>query len=272
MFFFPVGSSSSSTCSTPNDRSLARGIFDINTVLISIGLGRHTHTQLDSSQLTASTPSSTSSSTTTISKTPLYQTTLRSTSETKAKEKLSPSSTETTPSPLTKKQHKRTSSSPITNTVVRTDVSPNMGYRARPCYSPVRPNSLVLYPIPPPPPSSSPRMTNNSHSDPQLDTRHFSRRNQSTKIISTPEEDEQMADDDCDKFYSAHSSKLSTPMIQPLNLSSNMSNSQPQLNFSYILDVDTEEQRKHQTEILPPEINRTQTNVSYNALERDFPH
>jgi hypothetical protein len=244
-------------------------------VLVSIGLGRRIPAQLNSSQPDSSTPSSASSSSTTISKTPLHPTILRSTSEMKTKQKSSPSSsTNTSPSPLTKKQHKRTCSSPIANTVTRMDGSPKIGYRARPCYSPVRPNSLILNPIPPPPPPSSPpRMTSNSHSDPQLVNRHFGRGKQSTKITSTPEEeDEQMTDDDYDKFYSAQSSKLTTPMVQTLSSSSNMSSSEPQLNFSYILDIDTEEQITHQTKVLPPETDRKKRYVSQDALERDFLH
>jgi hypothetical protein len=242
-------------------------------MLVSIGLGRRIPAQLNSSQLPLSTPSSASSSTTTIPKTPPNQTILRSTSETNNKQNSSPStSASTTPSPVTRKQHKRTCSSPTTNTVVQMNGSPNVVYRARPCYSPVRPNSLVLSPIPPPPPP--PRMTHNSHSDSQLVVRPFSARNQSSKITSTPEEDEQMTDDDYDydKFYSAQSSNLSTPMVQPLRSSSNMSNSQPQLNFPYILDIDSEEQRKHQTEVLPPELDRKKPHVSHNALEQDFLH
>jgi hypothetical protein len=202
----------------------------------------------------------------------LHQTISRSTSETKNKQKSSPSSsTSTTPSPLPKKQHKRTCSTPITDTVVPTNGSSNIGYRARPCYSPVRPNSLVLSSIPPPPPSPS-RAINISHSDSQLDNRHSNRRHQSTKITSTPEEDEQITDDDNDKFYSAQSSKMSTPMIQSLGSSSNISSSQPQLNFSWLLDIDSEEQRKHKTNVLPPEIDRKKVHVSHEALERDFLH
>jgi len=242
-------------------------------VLVSIGLGHRLPAQLNSSQPSSSTPSSASSSSTTISKTPLHPTILRSTSEMKTKQTSSPSSSfsaDTSPSPLTKKQHKRTCSSPVTNSVTQMDGSPKMGYRARPCYSPVRPNSLIFNPIPPPPP---PRMTNNSHSDPQLVKRNFGRRKQPTEITSTPEEeDEQINDDDYDKFYSAQSSKLTTPMVQPLSASSTMSSSEPQLNFPYILDIDTEEQKTHQTKVLPPETDRKKRHVSHDALERDFLH
>jgi hypothetical protein len=280
LFFCFIGSSSSSTCSTPNDRSLARAIFDINTVLVAIGLGRYVPTQLNCSPLLSSTPSSNSSSTATIPKISFHQTIPPSTSETKTKYKPTPSSSaHTTPSPSPKKQHKRTCSSPITSTISPIDGSPTMGYRARPFYSPVRPNSLVLPAIPPPPPppppptsESSSRRTHYHHSDPELADRHVSPGNRSIKISSTPEEDVRMTDDDCDRFYSAQSSEISTPMVQPLSLSSKMSNSQPQLNRSHILDIETDEQIKHQTKVLPPKIDGKKTHVSQHTLERDFLH
>jgi hypothetical protein len=51
-----------------------------------------------------------------------------------------------------------------------------------------------------------------------------------------------------------------------------MSNSQPQLNRSHILDIETDEQRKHQTKVLPPKIDGKKTHVSQHTLERDFLH
>lgn len=237
-------------------------------MLVVIGLGRHVPAQLSRSPLISSTPSSTSSSTATIPKMSFHETIPRSTSETKTKYKPTPStSAHTTPSPSPKKQHKRTCSSPITSTV-----SPTMGYRARPCYSPVRPTTLVLPAIPPPPLQSSSRRTHYYRSDPQLADRHASLRNRSTTITSTPEEDVQMTEDDYDRFYSAQSSEISTPMVQPLSLSSKISNSQPQLNRSHILDIETEEQSKHRTKVLPPKIDGKKTYVSRHILERDFLH
>ena len=268
--FYFLGSSPSSTCSTPNDRSLARGIFDINTVLVAIGLGRHAPAPANCSPLISSTPSSNSSSTATIPKMPSHQTVPRSISETKTKYKPTPStSAHTTPSSSPKKQHKRTCSSPITSST-----SPTAGYRSRPCYSPVRPNTLVLPAIPPPPPplNSSSRKTPYHRSDPELTHRHLSSRYRSTTITSTPEEDGQVTDDEYDRFYSAQSSELSTPMVQPLSLSAKISNSQPQLNCSHILDIETEEQKKHQTKVLPPETDGNKTNVSHHILEREFLH
>lgn len=211
----------------------------MNSVLISFGLGHPLP------------PPATSN----------HQTILRSTSENNPKQISSSSnSANTTPSPVPKKQHKRTCSSPITASQIPIDIS---GFRARPSYPAIRPNSLILNTIPPPP--SSPRMTNNRHSEPQLYEKYFKSRKLSKKISSTPEEDEQITtsdddDDDYDQYYSAQSSKLSTPMIQPLNPSSNISNSQSQLNLSCILDIDTEEQKKHQTDILPPEVDRKSKN------------
>jgi hypothetical protein len=216
LLFSPIGSSSSSSCSTPNDRSLARAVFDINSMLTTIGLGRRIPAQLNPS------PSSAGTNT----KIPDCQTVLRSTSETtnKSKSSVSSSSTATTPSPSTRKQHKRTCSSPVANHLEPTDGSPKIGYRARPCYSPVRPNSLVLTSVP-----SPSRTANISHSESHLDDKHTKSRNQSINITSTPEEDEQIIDDDNDRFYSAQSSKISTPMVQSIGSSSNISTSQQQL-------------------------------------------
>jgi hypothetical protein len=38
------------------------------------------------------------------------------------------------------------------------------------------------------------------------------------------------------------------------------------------LDIETEEQKKHQTKVLPPETDGNQTNVSHHILEREFLH
>lgn len=243
-----LGSSSCSTCSTPTDRSLARGLLDINNVLVAVGLGRRAPAQLNSS--------SSSSSTTTIPKSMF-----RSTSETKTKTSFSSSSSaNTTPSPLTKKQHKRTFSSPIEKTHAPFDISPTLACRARPCYSPVRPDSLIIPTIPPPPSASPTRTIIDRYSDPEVLDRHFTLRNRTRAITSTPEEDERTTDDDHDTFYSAQSSELSTPMIQPARSS----------HRSHILDIDTDEQRQHQTNVLPPEIDEKRTYVSPDALERTF--
>ena len=215
-----------------------------------------------------------------LTRTPVQPTIFRSTSETKTKQKSSPSSStnttpsssaNTTPSPITKKQHKRTASTPLTDTVLQTNGCANIGYRARPCYSPVRPNSLVLSSIPPPPPSPS-RPAHISHSDSQLNNKPFYHPHQPTKITHTPEEAEKITDDNNDDFYSAQSSKISTPMVQSLGTSSNISNSQPQLDYSCILDIETDEQKTHKTQVLPPAIDRKKTYVSHEALERDFLH
>ncbi|CAF1203896.1 unnamed protein product [Adineta steineri] len=252
-------SSSPSTCSTPNDRSLARAVFDINSMLASIGLGRRLPTQ--SSLSTASSSSSLISTPTTTIRNPLHETIFRSTSETKSKPiSTSSSSTNTSPSPLTKKEHKRTCSTPITNIQTQTNTS-----RARPNYSSTRPNSLALSFIP-----RSSRPINTSHSDSQLVDKHY---NRSTKITSTPEEDEQTINDDGDdRFYSAQSSKTTTPMVQSFGMPIKTSNSQPQLNHPCLLDIDTEEQVEHKTKVLPPSVDKKKLFHSSDTLERDFLH
>ena len=197
---FYIDSSSSSTCSTPNDCSLSRAFFDINSFLVSIGLGRRLPTHLRSSTSTLKSPPS----------------------EIKLKPQIpSSSSANTTPSPLTKKQHKRACSSPTTNGLI------NIGYRTRPAFSSTRPNSLVLSSTSS---SSLGLIPNISQSDSQLDETYFH---------ATKQEDEQTSIDGAvrDNSYFAKSSKRSTPMTT--------SNSQPLLNCPYLIDTDTEEQLSH---------------------------
>jgi hypothetical protein len=117
------------------------------------------------------------------------------------------------------KSHQRTSSSSITDDSEKATDSVNIAYRTRHCYSPLRPNSLIL--------SSS---QNSSQKNPN----------------------EQINDDENEKYYSAQSSKLSTPMVHPTGLSSFIrKNSEDKLPLSSILDMDNEEQKKHQTKVLP---------------------
>ena len=101
-------------------------------------------------------------------------------------------------------------------------------------------------------------MTTNRHSDPELLDRHFSLRSRSRTITSTPEEDEHLAADDYDTFYSPQTSELSTPSTQS------------RLHRFHLLDIETEDQRKHQTKVLPPKIDDKRTYASQDTLERDF--
>jgi hypothetical protein len=206
--FSLIGSSSSSSaCSTPNDRFFTRALFDINSILTTIGLGRRIPAQHNPSTITNNTPQS-------------HSDVLRSPS-------------------VIKKPSIRTSSSPITGHSEETSEYVNIDYRARPCYSPARPNSLIL--------SSLSSRTNRENSS------------QQNEIMNTSEEDGQITEDDNEKYYSAQSSKISTPMIQ-----SYMRNSQQQLILSSILDIDNDEQEKHQTEVLSPQIENK------NLLEKDL--
>lgn len=200
MFFFCIDSSSSSTCSTPNDCSISRAFMDINSFLVSIGLGRRLPTHLPSSSSTLKSPPSELKS---IQQTP------------------SSSSANTTPSPLIKKQHKRACSSPTTNGLV------NVGYRARPAFQSVRPNSLVLSSASS---SSLGLIPHISHSDSQLDETYF-------HVAKHKDGQTSINDAVSDNFYSTQSSKTSTSMTT--------SNSQPQLNCPCLLDIDTEEQLSH---------------------------
>ncbi|CAF2633577.1 unnamed protein product [Rotaria sp. Silwood2] len=259
-----LDSSSSSTCSTPNDRSLLRGIFDINSMLISIGLGRPPPARLNFSEFILSTPSfytSSSSSSTTTIKSIVNKTMLRSTSETANGQNPSlSSSTNTTPSPLIKKQHKRACSSPITDTLAQTNGSPNMGYRAGPCYSTIRPNCLILSSKPP---ALSSAIPNISQSDSHLVDSHFSHRNETTTINNSKQKNKKITHNNSETFRSTQSSEICPPMTHSIISSLNMSTSQPQLNFSHILDIDSEEQRQHEAGVLTPDIDKKEVYESH---------
>jgi hypothetical protein len=167
--------SSSSSCSTPNDRSLARAIFDIGSMLSHIGLGRRVRP-----------PSAIFSASTT-----------------------------TTPSPRTTKQYQRKSSPSFTDNSEHPMELVNVNYRTRPYSSPARPNSLVL--------SSSPIESNSS--------------SQNYSIRTGRDDNSQRIDDDNDKYYSAQSSNISTPMMQSLTHSSNLRTLEQPGVFAPKLDV-----------------------------------
>ncbi|CAF4299502.1 unnamed protein product, partial [Rotaria sp. Silwood2] len=152
-FFSNVGSSSSSLCSTPNDRSLARAVFDINSMLLSVGLGHRIPTPIDSSSIRTFQQQQ-------------QPTVVCSTNET-----------------VKTKYHKQINSIPLTNdTTKQTTELINIDYRSEPFCSPIRPNSLILL-------SSSSSSQNSSQKNP---------------IISTRIENQQITDDDNEKYYSAH--------------------------------------------------------------------
>jgi len=125
------------------------------------------------------------------------------------------------------KHPKRMSSSSIVDDSEQTEFV-NISSRSRPCYSPARPNSLVL---------------------------------------STTQNSSQITDDDNEKYYSAQSSKLSTPMVHSMNY---MKNSDEKLILSSILDIDSEEQKTHQTKVLPPKNENKNFHISHHVLEKDF--
>ena len=80
-------------------------------------------------------------------------------------------------------------------------------------------------------------------------------------MSSTPEEDEHPHPHHYVNFYSAQSS---------MGIISNLSKSEQQLHVSHILDIETDEQKRHQTKVLPPEIDRKKFFISLEALERDL--
>lgn len=222
---------------------------------MAIGLGRcmPTPSNVPHFSFSAISPPSLSTATKAANKTML-----RSTSETKPTQKgTKSSSNNTTPSPLAKKQHKRTSSTPITEVFGKTNGYANVAYQPRSYVSSSRPNSLIFSSNAPP---LSSVMTSISQSDSHLVDSHFSHRNQYTTINSVPEGHTQMNFNNTERFYLAQSSETS-PHLGQLNMSA----SQPQLHYSSILDIDSEEQRKHKVETLTPETGRKK--VGHNSCK-----
>lgn len=172
--------SSSPSCSTPNERSLLRTIFDINSMLASIGLGRRVPKPVNSSSTTASFHH------------PSGDPLLKDKSS-------SSSSTTTTPSPMSKSSRQNVSLSPLTVDKEHSASSNNTNYRTRPYISPIRPNSLVL--------SSSPV-------DSSLDQTNSSSGHDLHR--------HDLDIDDVERYYSAHSSTISTPMTHTMGLSSHL--------------------------------------------------
>lgn len=212
---FSLGSSTSSIQLNVSDHSLARGLFDITSMLMKIVLGR--------------SPPPT-----------------RTFDDFSVQNKVFSSSLSFSPPPLPKKQHKRTASSPIET------VNEEAILRSRPCYSTIRPNSLVLNPIAPPPPTFRSTFDPISQSDSQLNHRQ---RPCALRMSSTPEDIES-------------DEKMST--ITTIPNKCHLSKSAQQLHFSSILDIETEEQQQHQTVVLRPETDRKKFSISLQELERDF--
>ncbi|CAF3953866.1 unnamed protein product [Rotaria sordida] len=219
-----LGSSSSSLCSTPNDRSLGRAIFDINTMLMSIGLGRHLPAQIDASSIRT------------------FQ----------QQQQQQPPVIYSTNETVKTKDHKKMNSTPIINdTIKQTNEFINIDYRSEPFYSPIRPNSLILLSS-----ASSSSSQNSSQKNP---------------IISPTINNQQIIDDDNEKYYSAQSSKISTPMIHSMDLSTYRENFEDKLILSSIRDIDNDEQKKHQTKVLPTHIeNNKNFSILPHILEKDF--
>ncbi|CAF4142487.1 unnamed protein product, partial [Rotaria magnacalcarata] len=210
-----IGSSSSSLCSTPNDRSLARAFLDINSMLVAVGLGRRVPTQDDQSSIRPVQHSSL---------------VLHSSNET-----------------ITIR-HPTKANTPLAETTQANGFL-NVDYRVEPFISPIRPNSLVL--------SASQSSS------------------QKTQILRPPSiETQHMTDDETEKYYSAQSSKISTPMINSMDSATYKANFEDKLKLSSILDIDkSEEQKKHQTNSSTPknEIHKN-FHLSRPVLGKDFLH
>jgi hypothetical protein len=59
-------------------------------------------------------------------------------------------------------------------------------------------------------------------------------------------------------------------MVHSIGLSSYIKNTDEKLFLSSILDIDSEEQKRHQTKVLPPEIENKNFHISHDVLEKDF--
>ena len=206
LLFIIESSSSSSLCSTVNDRSLAHALFDINSMLTIIGLGRRIPTQVNS----PSTPKSRYSSVAHCS-----------TNETMPKNISS----------IINKHGKQINSlSSIDDSKLKSQFV-NNNSRLELLNSHIRPNSLIF--------SFSPSSLSSENS------------NQRNKILTTSVENEQLNDDDDhDKYYSAQSSKISTPMVHPIDSSFYRGNLEEKLLLTSILDIDNDDQQTiHRTKI-----------------------
>jgi len=104
-----------------------------------------------------------------------------------------------------RKHSKRTSSSSIADEFEHTTQFVHTNSRSRLCSSPVRPNSLIL---------------------------------------SSTQNSSQITDDDNEKYYSAQSSKLSTPMVHSIT---SRKDSDEKFILSSIFDLNTDEQNQNFT-------------------------
>lgn len=128
-----------------------------------------------------------------------------------------------------RKYSKRTSSSSTIDDVDQNTDFINITARSRLCSSPVRPNSLIL---------------------------------------SSSQKSDQLTDDDNEKFYSAQSSKISTPMVHSIGL---RKNSDEKLHLSSIVDLDNEEHRNHSMKIFSSDVEtRDHSTDDVLLLEKDL--
>lgn len=123
------------------------------------------------------------------------------------------------------KHAKRTSSASTVDDSEQSAESVHTTARSRPCSSPVRPNSLIL---------------------------------------SSSQKCEHVTDDDNEKYYSAQSSKISTPMVHSIVY---RKDSEERLHLSSIVDLDSEEQKNHHTKVLQPEVKARNC---AQLLEKEF--
>ena len=203
LLFVIESSSSSSLCSTVNDRSLARALFNINSMLTTIGLGRRIPAQVNSPTTSQSRHSLVAH---------------YSTNETVTKNISS----------VTSKHGKQTSLLSLVDNSKPKSQFVNTNSRSELLNSHMRPSSLIF-----------------SLSPSSLPSKNSSQKN---KILTTSVENDQLnEDDDNDKYYSAQSSKISTPMVHPMDSSSYRGNLEEKLLLTSMLDMDNDELKTHRT-------------------------
>lgn len=127
-----------------------------------------------------------------------------------------------------RKYSKRTSSSSTIDDVDQNTDFINITARSRLCSSPVRPNSLIL---------------------------------------SSSQKSEQTTDDDNEKFYSAQSSKISTPMVHSISL---RKNSDEKLHLSSIVDLDNEEHRIHPVRTFSSDMETRDRSTDDVLIDKDL--
>lgn len=147
-----------------------------------------------------------------------------------------------------RKQHKRTSSSPLEHLSMPKSNSIYFHIQDRPNSTPSKHETLPPLSIaPPPPPTSSSRQNPFSLSDSHLLNCRVDTSNQ----------------------FGNKSMSSSRPRFHYSSSTSGLWNYDERARHSSLLDIDTEEQKEHRARVLPAEINET-VPIPHHSLEKEF--